>query len=368
MLFHIRMMRGRIAALTVSLAMLSVAHASDDKDDVGRGDEKNSSSDRNWLVVPVPISDPTIGSGLVLGGAYFYPQTADQQASQPASVTGAGGFYTDSDSKAFAVGHQAYLKEDVWRLAVAAGAVDLNLKLRSNGAIGERDIDWGVEGYGFYIEASRAVFGEWRLGVFARYLDFDEEFSVAPQADDFVLEASTVGAGIGFEAEYDSRDTPYNPRRGSRLKVGVLANNEIFGGDDNYESYSVNYTSYHDVLPSVVVAWQLRGCHRSDDTPLWDACVINLRGFPVIDYLGKSSVLGQVEARWQFYKRWGAVAFAGAGNYANSFNEFRENETIPSYGVGLRFMVVPSQRINVRLDYGRSKDNDAIHLGVMEAF
>jgi hemolysin activation/secretion protein len=62
------------------------------------------------------------------------------------------------------------------------------------------------------------------------------------------------------------------------------------------------------------------------------------------------------------------VAFAGAGAYENSFNEFRENEVIQSYGVGLRFMVMPSQRINVRLDYGRSKDDDAIYLGVMESF
>ena len=367
-LFQIQPRWARAVVFAVSLAALSAAHASDVGADEDGGDAKSSWSDRNWFVVPVPISDPTIGSGLVLGGAYFYPQTTEQKASQPASVTGAGGFYTDSDSKAFAVGHQAYFNDDIWRLSVVAGAVDLNMKLRSLGAIRERDINWGVKGGGFYIEASRAIFGKWRLGAFARYLDFDEDFSVAPQADDFVLENSTVGAGIGVEAEFDSRDTPYNPRHGSRLKVSVLASNESFGGDDNYESYSLNYTSYHDVHPSVVVAWQLRGCHRSDDTPLWDACVINLRGFPVIDYLGKTSVLGQAEARWQFYKRWGAVAFAGAGAYENSFNEFRENEVIQSYGVGLRFMVMPSQRINVRLDYGRSKDDDAIYLGVMEAF
>jgi hypothetical protein len=187
---------------------LSAAHASDVGADEDGGDAKSSWSDRNWFVVPVPISDPTIGSGLVLGGAYFYPQTTEQKASQPASVTGAGG-----DSKAFAVGHQAYFKDDIWRLSVVAGAVDLNMKLRSLGAIRERDINWGVKGGGFYIEASRAIFGKWRLGAFARYLDFDEDFSVAPQADDFVLENSTVGAGIGVEAEFDSRDTLWRQRQ-----------------------------------------------------------------------------------------------------------------------------------------------------------
>ncbi len=367
-LFHIQPRWARAAAFAICVAVFSVSHAADAGTDEDSGDARWSWSNRNWFFVPIPVSDPTIGSGVVLGGGYFYPQTEEQKASQPASVTGAGGFYTDTDSKGFAVGHQAYFKDGKWRLAVVAGAVDLNMKLRSIGVIRERDIDWGVKGAGFYIEVSRAVFGNWRLGAFARYLDFDEDFSVAPQADGFVLESSTVGAGIGVEAEYDSRDTPYYPNDGSHLKVGVLANNEIFGGDDNYESYSLNYTSFHGVHPSVVVAWQLRGCHRSDNTPLWDACVINLRGFPVTDYLGKTSVAGQVEGRWQFYKRWGAVAFAGAGAYENSFNDFRENEVVPSYGVGLRFMVMQSQGINVRLDYGRSKDEDAIYLAVMEAF
>ena len=41
---------------------------------------------------------------------------------------------------------------------------------------------------------------------------------------------------------------------------------------------------------------------------------------------------------------------------------------IPSYGIGLRFMVLQSKRINIRLDYARSTDSDAIYLGVLEAF
>ena len=128
--FQIQSRWARTVVFAVSLAALSAAHASDVGADEDGGDAKSSWSDRNWFVVPVPISDPTIGSGLVLGGAYFYPQTTEQKASQPASVTGAGGFYTHSDSKAFAVGHQAYFKDDIWRLSVVAGAVDLNMKLR----------------------------------------------------------------------------------------------------------------------------------------------------------------------------------------------------------------------------------------------
>jgi hypothetical protein len=66
--------------------------------------------------------------------------------------------------------------------------------------------------------------------------------------------------------------------------------------------------------------------------------------------------------------QWGLVGFGGAGFIDESFSRVRERELIPSYGIGLRFMVLAAKRINVRLDYARSTDSDAIHLSVGEAF
>ncbi len=117
-----------------------------------------------------------------------------------------------------------------------------------------------------------------------------------------------------------------------------------------------------------MLAWELKGCSREGPTPLWDACTIGLRGFSMTDYLGRTSASGQVEARWQMSKRWGLVGFAGAGYYGGSFNELSEREAIPSYGAGIRFMVLPAKRINIRLDAAWSTDSNAIHLSVGEAF
>ena len=63
------------------------------------------------------------------------------------------------------------------------------------------------------------------------------------------------------------------------------------------------------------------------------------------------------------------VGFAGAGRVDDLFGRQGKDETIPSYGVGVRFMVLESQRINLRIDYGRSdKGNEAWYLSVTEAF
>ncbi|MGB5690188.1 MAG: hypothetical protein WBM45_13005, partial [Woeseiaceae bacterium] len=66
--------------------------------------------------------------------------------------------------------------------------------------------------------------------------------------------------------------------------------------------------------------------------------------------------------------RWGLVGFAGAGQMTQSFSELRDHDIVPSYGVGVRFSVLPAKRINLRVDYGRSTDSDAVYLSVTEAF
>ena len=67
-------------------------------------------------------------------------------------------------------------------------------------------------------------------------------------------------------------------------------------------------------------------------------------------------------------KRWGLVAFAGSGYVGDSFSDVRDRESIPSYGAGLRFSVLPAKRINLRVDFARSLDSDAVHVSVGEAF
>ena len=66
--------------------------------------------------------------------------------------------------------------------------------------------------------------------------------------------------------------------------------------------------------------------------------------------------------------RWGLVGFAGSGYFGGSFNDFRSREAIPSYGAGIRFNVLPAKHINLRVDFARSRDSDAIHVSVGEAF
>lgn len=323
----------------------------------------------NLVVVPIPISNPTLEEGLVAGAAYFYPQSEEEKKLQPASVTAAAGLYTSNDSRAFALVQQNYWKNNKWRFTGVAGGADLRLSLLApeESAAGI-SVDWRIDGKFLFAKIARRIKGNWYGGALMRLVDASQSIESDLTSFEFDTGSDITSVGLGVLFEYDTRDNPFNSSGGRYFKIDALLNDEGIGSDSTYQSYSTAYRSFHRLTDSVVLAWEMQGCKRGGTAPLWDACTVKLRGFSATDYLGRVSGSGQIEARWQFSERWGIVGFGGAGYIGSSFNDIREREAIPSYGAGLRFTVLKAKRINLRLDYARSTDSDAIHVSVGEAF
>jgi len=325
---------------------------------------------RDFFIVPIPMSSPTFGSGLVLGGAYFYRQNEAQKASQPPSFTAAAAGYTDNKSWFGGVLQQNYWKEDRWRFSAVAGYLDFDLELtQSLDSPEQTTTDWLVSGSVFATAISRRIHGHWYLGLTARYLDITQSLGLVSDQPDYNLDPEIKSPGIGLTLQYDTRDKPTNAYTGKLFELKSVFADQQDRPRGEYQSYSAELRSYHRLRDDLVLAWEVNGCAKNGTIPLWDTCRLNLRGFPVTEYLGTQSFSGQAEARWHFSPRWGAVAFAGAGWVDQPFSDNGRSDTIPSYGLGIRFMVLESQRINMRLDYGRSSDGSgAIYLAVGEAF
>ena len=338
-----------------------------------RDDETDLKLQRgDFVVVPIPVSSPTFGSGLVGAAAYFYPQTEEQKAIQPASMTALAGFYTDNDSKALAIAQQNYWSNNHWRVTGAFGGADLRLPLLApDPDAGTRETNWRINGSFLFGRLSGQFFPGWYGGLLIRAIDAEQ--AIEADVDDarvssLITLPDVRSVGLGFSIEYDTRDMPTNAYSGRYFKANALFNDENIGSNKTYQNYDLTFSSYHQLSESLVLAWQATACSRKSAAPLWDACTIGLRGFPATDYMGTDSVMGQAELRWQMSKRWGLTGFAGSGSSAGNFSETDNRDWIPSYGLGLRFMVLPAKRINMRLDYARSNDDDAIHFLVGEAF
>jgi hypothetical protein len=326
---------------------------------------------RQFVIVPIPVSDPALGTGLVLGGAYYYKQTPEQQKSQPPSVTAAAGAYTSTGSYAYGVTHQSYLGGDTWRVSGLVGYADLELELLSpdENSLGA-NIDWLIRGTFAEARLSRRLAGNWYIGGQLRYFDNEQQFRGSVSGVDESLSVAfgieTIGAGLLFE--FDTRDVMSNPYSGRRFEVDSLFNDASEGVDSDYQTYQARFRSYGEVAEKLVLAYEFRGCYQSGNVPLWDSCKVHLRGFPITEYMSRTSASAQAEGRWRAFKRIGFVAFLGGGLSKRNYTDLRDDNLIPSYGVGIRGLVLESQRINMRLDYARSDNQDAFYLGVTEAF
>ncbi len=79
-------------------------------------------------------------------------------------------------------------------------------------------------------------------------------------------------------------------------------------------------------------------------------------------------VVTQVEFRRELKWRIGAVAFAGVGETANRFEEFRFDRLLPAAGAGIRILLNKKHNINYRIDWGIGREGSSFTIGISEAF
>ena len=181
-----------------------------------------------------------------------------------------------------------------------------------------------------------------------------------------------VNTGIGLLAEYDTRDFQTNAYRGLYLSLDGTIFPKALNTCGGYTLWRVEFTaaSYHRVWRDGIVAVELRGEFNSAHTP-WPFMArmggdIRMRGYYEGRYTDLDMMVAQVELRQRIWRRIGAVVWAGAGNVFPRFSEFRWSQTLPNYGVGLRWEF--NNRENIRVDYGFGRRTSGLVLQINEAF
>jgi hypothetical protein len=328
-----------------------------------------------FVVLPVPRSDPTLGTGLTLTGLLMYRA----EGSTRPWISGAAAMYTDNDSKAAALFQKSYLMHDRLRLSAAVAAFDLNLRFYGIGAnAGTRNISIPIEQQGTAVlakglyEVAPNIFA----GPIVRYISLETIIKVPPPPQLGIaippLQLDAVSAGLGIALEYDTRDSELDPTHGTFASVNAVYPRTDLGSDSNYGFLHFAYNRYLPVAPRWILALRASTCSTTGDVPYFDLCLFgmhnDLRGYVGGQYRDRAMYAVQGEARWNFHGRWGAVAFGGTGAVAPSWSEFSGATSLPSYGAGLRFLASKVHKVNISLDWARGRDDDAIYLRIGEAF
>ncbi len=316
--------------------------------------------DSRIVPVPIPISNPTIGTGLAAALLYLHPKDSKTPDS-PNSTTGAFVMYTSSESWAVSAFHDGYYMDDRLRVRVPALYGEFNLDffgIGNDSPLKENPIEYQALSGAF---VPRVLYGlpwnNWYAGGQYKLLNVDIKFGNSDiESNALGAGGQTQTAGLGLVTVYDSRDSNFWPSSGSWLELTATPFGSYAGGDFDYFKVVTKFAQYFPLRDSVTLVYRLDGQFVDGVAPFWDLSRIRLRGYAGGQLLDKIAITGQAEVRWNFYGRWTATAFGGGGRIADAVNELWDAENNFAGGVGLRYMLVEEQKLSIGIDFAFARD------------
>ncbi|PCH66534.1 MAG: hypothetical protein COC12_12900 [Rhodobacteraceae bacterium] len=367
-----------LAALAVSFALAAPARVTAQQQGSIEGElstlpEVSENSDfgfRNGSLVlaPIPFSNPTIGSGLMLGAGYLFKTDA---TSKP-SMIGAGALRSDNGSIGYGLAVNLAFDNNRWLFESMFAEADVrydlftplgNLPIRQDGVLARMSLAYGVT-------------SELSFGASLRYLDTTitpGAPGLPPIPPPFNKFLNTEVASLGLLAEWDRRDDTIYPTSGGYLQFEASRNVALSGFSQDYTKGFVNYTHYLKVGGAGVFAARASACSASVDTPFFDQCSLGstdgFRGFSATQFLDLRSASIQVEYRQQFTKRLGMVAFGGIGMVGPNYKDLDIGGTHTAYGLGARYRVSKKFPLDFSIDLARnSLGEDQLYIYVGQRF
>ena len=350
-----------------------------------------------WLLAPIPVSSPAIGSGLEWAVARLFPFNKKDEVS-PASAVGVAGIFTNNGSRGIAIGGKLYMKEDRFRIALGVANASVNFdvygvgsKAGGQGIFIPLNVD-GRAGIGeFLYRLRKSIYvgarGQYRNATLSldqsRLQSSDITFeppdkvtNVIDQIRDQLLHQTTVSLGPRFQ--WDTRDSVFYPKSGFLMEGASDFFAEGLGSKWSYQYYRISFNKYNTLSAHQVLAFRGMGCAAvGDRVPIYDLCLFgtmnDLRGYTAGRYQDRRMFATQGEYRLMlpatgFLGRFGVVAFAGVGAVSDKFTHIGADDLLPAGGGGLRFRMLSKYPINFRVDFGIGKDGHTLSIGVMEAF
>ncbi|MCJ7830584.1 MAG: hypothetical protein MUP74_04265 [Desulfobacterales bacterium] len=122
---------------------------------------------RRFVTVPIPISDPSIGTGLAVAGIYLHPRREGDTGAQT-TMSGLVGMYTSTDSWLAGAFHEGFYSQDRYRVRGFGGYGEFNLKyygIGEDSILRDNPIDYGAQAVMFMPRVLfRLPWDNWFLG------------------------------------------------------------------------------------------------------------------------------------------------------------------------------------------------------------
>ena len=195
----------------------------------------------------------------------------------------------------------------------------------------------------------------------------DTKFDYLWQGQDKIIRAYTLGLSF----TYDSRDFMLNASRGVFLQVDQTFTPRFLGNENHsFSTTEATISTYKKAWKGAIIAAELHGMFNYGRTP-WPLLAEvgsndRMRGYYAGRYADKDLIEGQVELRQHIKGRSGIAVWGALANAFPDFDHIAWRRTLPNAGVGYRWEF--KKRINIRIDYGFTRNGGGLIFNINEAF
>ena len=350
------------------------------KDSLARNPDKKIA----FSLLPVPV-DADKNAGLVVSFlTTFY--LGNSKTTSISQVTFSP-YFSFTKQYVFPVQTYIYTKDNKWNFI---GDYRFMIYPQPTYGLGEHNTDEKMstldyQQWRFYQFATRKIIGNFRLGLgflLDNYQNISED-SYSNEETDYSKYmhgnfADENSFGVAIQGLYDSRKNTVNPEQGLYVEANYRLNTSGVN-DAKWKSFYFDARKYHSfhktrhrVLASRAFYWSTFGGkpHYLDLPSIgWDRDGKTGRGFTRNRFRSNALIYFETEYRTDITKNGflGAVFFTNISS-VSKLDTYKFNKWNPAVGTGLRIKWNKQNNSNLILDFGVSKNDWSLRLGLAENF
>ena len=291
------------------------------------------------------------------------------------SAIGVVGFYTQNKQYIFQISPEIYFKGELYKFSGNYGYANFPDKFYGIGNNTKKtdEEDYTSRLSNFRPILQRKIFSNLYAGI---QYDYARAKLTKLEAGKLLHNGAIPGSkggivsGIGINVTWDSRNNNLYPSSGSYHQFSAVSYEPALGSDFTFNSYQLDLRHYKSILDQHILAVQSVIALSNGNPPfqMLNQLGAFLRGYYQSRFDDKNLVAFQIEYRMPLFWRFGLAGFAGFGEVAHEFKNISLKEIKPSTGFGIRFALIPEQKVNLRIDFGFGKDDSSFDITINELF
>lgn len=334
----------------------------------------DTTENSSFVFLPVIFHTPEtqLAGGMV--AQYNYRDSNNSPESRPSVLTPLL-IYTQNKQFIGELGFDLYFQNELYHLT---GGVLYKIFPNTYFGIGNDTPDENEEKYTSNNFLTSFTFLKQVLPFVNIGINYDFEKMNITKKDSLLSNSETTGksggliSGIGPAIHFDTRDNVNFPMSGHFYQGSVLFYQPFLGSDFQYHKISLDLRKYFTFFEKHTVAFQSFSQFINGNVPFNKLSQLGgsriLRGYFEGRYRDKNILFLQSEYRSPTWYNIGYVAFVGLGEVAPNIDDFSTSAMKYSIGFGLRYMFIPKEKLNLRLDFGFVKGGFEFYANFAESF